>query len=227
LKKKILITGASGLLGNSLVDQFTKKGFYVLAQYHKKPLPRKKNCLWLFADFSNLAGIRIFLEENKSHLQECTHLVNNYGPITVKATRDLKSEDFINDYYHNVITTFEISTFLIKNSNLQSVVNIGFEYVGIEKIYKKVLAYALAKNSLFLLTKSLSRAYPRIHFNLVSPVTIKGPKVILKNSPTLPAEKAARKIFPVITSSLTAQNVLVKMEKENKKQNLNKSSDVF
>jgi NAD(P)-dependent dehydrogenase (short-subunit alcohol dehydrogenase family) len=204
-----LITGASGLLGKSLVDVFVKKGFFIFAQYYKNPSTENKNCSWLFADFSKLEGIRSFLEKNQPLLQECTHLINAYGPITVKNTEDLKSEDFASDYYNNVITAYEMSTFLIRHSQLQSVVNIGFEFVGMEKAYKKVLAYALAKNSLFLLTKSMASTHPHIRFNLVSPGTIKGAKVILKKTLAVPANLVARTIMEVSTSSFSGRNILV------------------
>lgn len=223
MTNKVLITGASGLLGKSLVDVFVKNGFYVFAQYHKTAPRETKNCLPLFADFSKLEGIRSFLEENKPHLQECTHLVNTYGPITVKNTPDVKSEDFVSDYYHNVITAYEMSTFLIRHSRLQSVVNIGFEFVGMEKAYKKVMAYALAKNSLFLLTKSMASTYPHIRFNLVSPGTIRGAKVVLKKTPAVPAILVARTIMEVLTSSFSGRNILVTEELKDKtadKQNI-------
>jgi NAD(P)-dependent dehydrogenase (short-subunit alcohol dehydrogenase family) len=195
LKGEILITGASGLLGKELVKIFLKNDFFVFAQYHNNKPEQKKNLEWVYADFSSLKGIRDFLEKNKNRFNQCEYLINNYGPIIYKDISDLKSEDFLSDFYHNVVTAFEITDFFVKNTNIKSVVNLGFDSIGKIKAYKKILTYACAKNSILLLIKSFAKQYVNICFNVVSPKTLEGASVELKKERKIFPEKVAIRIY--------------------------------
>lgn len=197
-KKKILITGASGLLGQAVVREFLKGDFFVLAQYHRNQPIRHENCQWLWADFSNLQGIRDFLNENKDQLKGCGLLVNNYGPITSKPISELTAEDFYFDFHHNVVTVFEITDFFIKQGGLRAVVNIGFEFIGQQRAYKKILTYAAAKNALRLVTTSFQKQYPGIDFYMVSPPTLEGAAVRSKSGKKVSPETAAKEVYELI-----------------------------
>ena len=203
MDKSILITGASGLLGKALVQEFLGKDFYVFAQYHKNlPLETNlnhENCRWLQADFSSHKGIRDFLVENSLLFKPCRYLINNYGPITYKNTANLTSDDFYFDFYHNVITAFEITGFFIEHTAIEAVVNIGFDDVGVVKPYKKILTYASAKNTLQLITKSYAALYTNIRFHMVSPPTLEGAKIKSQKSDCIPPSTVAAEIFRVIT----------------------------
>ena len=197
-KKKILITGASGLLGQALIEEFLKGDFFVLAQYHSNQPIRHENCQWLWADFSDLHGIRDFLHRNRDQFKDCGFLVNNYGPITSKPISDLTAEDFYFDFHHNVVTVFEITDFFIKQGWLRGVVNIGFEFIGQQRAYKKILTYAAAKNALRLLTTSFQKQYPGIRFHMVSPPTMTGAEVRSKSENKVSPESIAKKVYELI-----------------------------
>lgn len=204
MDKQVLITGASGLLGKALVRRFLKHGFFVFAQYHKT-LPEDKvfqteNCQWLRADFSAPAGIRDFLVENSLRFKRCGYLINNYGPITYKNTADLTTDDFFSDFFHNVITAFEIMDFFVKHTDLEAVVNIGFGDLGKVKPYKKILTYAAAKNALQLLTESFAAEYDAVRFNMVSPTTLTGAKVKSQKGEHVSPESVAGKVYKTITT---------------------------
>lgn len=202
MDKSILITGASGLLGKALVLESLGQGFSVFAQYHKN-LPQEKelnneNCRWLQADFSSHKGMRDFLVENSLLFKPCRFLINNYGPITYKNTADLTSDDFYFDFYHNVITAFEITAFFIEHTAIEAVVNIGFADVGIVRPYKKILTYAAAKNTLQLITQSYAALYPDIRFHMVSPPTLEGAKVKSQKGDRVSPQTVAAEVFDVI-----------------------------
>jgi NAD(P)-dependent dehydrogenase (short-subunit alcohol dehydrogenase family) len=200
MEKKVLITGASGLLGQALVEKFLKNGFHVLAQYHRNKPSISGHCSWLWADFSDVQGIRDFLDQNREELKSCDYLINNYGPITYKEVSQLESRDFIYDYHHNVITAFEITRFMLGESQLRSVVNIGFEDTGQMKAYKKIVTYAAAKNALLLMTRSLEQRYPEVGFHIVSLPTLEGAAVGSRIRKPIAPSAAAEGIYKLIAN---------------------------
>ena len=195
MKHNVLITGASGLLGRALVKEFLAGHFGVVAQYHRHPPVPGENCQWLQADFSDLKGIRDFLAHNRDSLSGCHYLVNNYGPITSKPVPELRGEDFQFDYHHNVITAVEITRFLLENAPLQCVVNLGFEFLGKQRPYHKILSYAAAKNALLLVTRSFQKEYPATRFHMIALPTLAGAQVKAKDSNPVSPDSAAREIF--------------------------------
>ncbi len=207
--KKILITGASGLLGKSLVEVCLENNLFVIAQYHKSKPESQKNCQWLQADFFDLKSIKTFLKKNQPDLAGCHYLINTYGPITLKSVPELKSEDYYHDFFHNVLTVIEITQFFIHHTLLQSVVNIGFENLGKIMAYKEALPYAIAKNALLLITKSFARYYKNIRFNLVSPVTLYGAIEKLKNGNQVFPRLVAENIYDIISGKKSGLNVTI------------------
>ena len=116
-----------------------------------------------------------------------------------KKIEDLSADDFFYDFFHNVITTFQITNFFIKHTQIKSVVNLGFKGIGEFEPYKKILSYAVAKNGLLLLTQSLAAKHKHIRFNMVSPSTIQGAKVKLRKAEEVSAASVAKKIYDLIT----------------------------
>jgi NAD(P)-dependent dehydrogenase (short-subunit alcohol dehydrogenase family) len=76
--------------------------------------------------------------------------------------------------------------------------------------YKKVLPYAIAKNALLLITKSLAADYPDIRFNLVSPVSMTGAAEVLKKSRPVPPRKVAEEIYKIMLGSRSGMNRMIK-----------------
>lgn len=196
--KKVFITGASGLLGRSLVKSFIESGYLTVGQYHKRKPADISGCKWIRGDFSTREGIKRFLEESRKDLSDCTILINNYGPITFKESVDLSSEDLIHDFFNNVITAKEITDFFLRIGKVDSIVNIGFESAGEIKAYKKILSYAIAKNGLLLLTKSYEKFFPSISFNYISPVSIEGGKFRKRSGKVERADEIAQRIVSLI-----------------------------
>lgn len=193
MNRNVFITGASGLLGRELVQTFASQGFVVLAQYHTHPpAPCETGiCLPLQGDFSHLAGVRQFLQQHATQFEGCGVLINNYGPITYKDITGLTGEDFMADYFNNVVVPFEMCNFFLKHSPVQVVVNVGFQYSGELRPYRKILTYAAAKNALQLVTLSLEKIYPAVRFIWVSMPTLVGAAVPAANqTPVAPATMA-------------------------------------
>ena len=173
-ERKILITGASGLLGTELVKIFCGRNYTILAQYYSKQSFKHKNCTWIKGDFSSLATTRNFLREHQGILSGVGYLINNYGPITYKNIKDLRGEDFIRDFEGNVIPAFEITKHLLGRSPLKIVINVLFKDAAIIKGYRNILPYSMAKNSLSLLTESFLITYPQVRFKNAFTPPLKG-----------------------------------------------------
>ncbi len=202
---KVLITGASGLLGRSLVEKFTDSGWFVFAHYNKNKGAGSDVCEWLQGDFSTIEKTRKFIESNKDNLKQCTALINNYGPITYKSTSDITSSDLNSDLHGNLIVANEITSYLLRSGNLRSVVNIGFEGVGEIRPYKKILPYAIAKAGLQLLTISNQSEFPEINFSMVTPSSLTGGEYGKVSGEYTEPDKIAEEIFEKIRSG--ADNV--------------------
>jgi len=197
---KVLITGASGLLGRSLVKKFTYGGWFVFAHYNKNKGAGSDVCEWLPGDFSTIEKTRKFIEKNKKNLKQCTALINNYGPITYKSTADITSSDLNSDLHGNLIVASEITSYLLRSGKLQSVVNIGFEGVGEIRPYKKILPYAIAKAGLQLLTISYESEFPEINFSMVSPSSLTGGEYGKASGEYAEPESIAEEIFKIVCS---------------------------
>lgn len=207
--KKVLITGATGLLGKSLVEVGMKRNFTIVAQYHRRKPPSPRNCQWLQADFSRPEGLQAFLEKNRGTLRGCRYLINNYGPINPKPVSRLVPADFHAEFHHNTLTALEIMHHLIREGALESVVSIGFENLGKVMAFRDVLPYAIAKNALLLITTSYDRHYRDIRFNMVSPATLIGAREKRKKGPRVSPPRVAEKIYDTMTGKRGGLHVTV------------------
>lgn len=193
MAETVLITGASGLLGRALVGEFAAAGSLVLAQYHRRPGPQREGVRWLAGDFSSAAATAAFLKRHARHLRGCQRVIHGYGPVCEKATADLTGSDLLASFQAQLQPALDITRFLLAHAPLRSALFVAFEDTGRARPYARVLAYALAKNSLPLLALSLAAAHPGVAFNVFSPPTLAGaalrhPRVV----PVAPALVAAR-----------------------------------
>jgi NAD(P)-dependent dehydrogenase (short-subunit alcohol dehydrogenase family) len=194
----ILITGASGLLGRALVAKFSQEGFRVLAQYHKHPARDSESIQWLAGDFSNAQNVQAFLQLHQKKLASCQYLINNFGPISKRPTVTVTGCDLIADFELQVVPALDISRFLISRAPMRAVLNIGFEFSGKSRAYQQILGYALAKNALLILTRSMAAAFPEIYFNLFSPPSLEGAAILPKGAKPVAPRLVAERVFRII-----------------------------
>ena len=198
MSETVLITGASGLLGRALVATFAGEGFRVLAHCHLHPGKDDEHVQWLAGDFSTPAGTAAFLKTHAGKLAACGHVIHNYGPIVQKDTREVTGSDLLDAFQAQLPPALDITRFLLDRSPLSSVLFIGFEYCGRVRPYRRILGYAMAKNALPLLARSLAAAYPGVRFNVFSPPTLAGAAVPAPGLPAVPPAKVAARIFQVM-----------------------------
>jgi len=189
------------LLGRALIDACADRGLTVLAQYHShipEGFPSSAGLHWIGADFADGAGVSAFLLENRELFQSCRYLINNYGPICDKPFKQLRAEDFMRDYHHNVAVAFEITRYLLDLGGLQAVVNIGFHHQGEERAYQRILTYAAAKNALLLMTRAFARAYPETVFDIYPLPVLEGARVIPPGASAVSPADAAGAIMNML-----------------------------
>ena len=194
----ILITGASGLLGQALVTKFSRAGFHVLAHCHQHRGRDSKTVTWIAGDFSNERGVREFLRRHQEKLSTCRYLINNFGPLSQRPTAAARGKDLCADFELQVAPALDISRFLIARAPLQAVLNIGFEFTGRCRAYQRILGYAMAKNALLLLTRSLAVAFPAVRFNLFSPPSLKGAALLPAGAKPVALRLVAERVFVII-----------------------------
>jgi short-subunit dehydrogenase len=192
----VLILGASGLLGTETVKLLSERGLSVYAQYHKKKPSDIKNVKWIYGDFSDFKGVKKFIGDNEKTLINSKHFINSYGPITYKDIKILKTFDYKNDFFSNLLVPVEIIGFILnKNPNIKNIINIGFELTGKFQPVKKILPYMIAKNSLYQYSISMGKIYKDINFIMINPPTMTGAEFASTKGKTVNPKKIAEKIL--------------------------------
>ncbi|HNX97576.1 MAG TPA: hypothetical protein PKK12_07845 [Candidatus Aminicenantes bacterium] len=162
---RVLVIGASGLLGKALMGRLAGRVATTLAQYHLHPGIPIPEVLWLPADFTTIEGVRHFLLRHRDELRPVTHLAFLYGPLVPRPTRDLTAEDFATAIHHNLLTAIEITRFLLATGNLRGAAYCGTTHSGTLPPLQRVLPYAMAKNALLQTVRSWQRVYPEVRWS--------------------------------------------------------------
>jgi len=195
---RVLITGASGLLGKSLVKTFTGNGWQVVAHYFSKKGRDHRLSEWISGDLSTLEKTRDFINTHFDRIKDCRVLINNYGPMIYKDTGAVSSEDLISGFQQNLISANEITSSMIRSGRVHSVVNIGFEGAGEVKPYRTILPYAIAKSGLQLLTLSYGREFTGTRFYFVSPPSLEGGDYRKPSGDVVNPREIAAKIYGMV-----------------------------
>lgn len=170
----------------------------MLAHYHKHPSPDSEAVQWLAGDFSDSQNVQTFLRLHQKKLAACQYLINNFGPLSERPTADVTGRDLSADFELQVAPALDISRFLIFQGRLRVVLNIGFEFSGKSRGYQKILGYALAKNALLMITRSLADAFPVVCFNLFSPPSLEGAAILPKGACPVAPHLVAERIFRIL-----------------------------
>ena len=179
--KKIIITGATGGIGNSLVKKFTDNGSIVLATGTKEEkLKNLKNKFSnIYIEKFNLAehkNIESFIEDASNKLGGIDVLVNNAGMNLDNISIRLTEENWKKVLDLNLTATFLMCKFAIK----KMLKNKSGKIINITSIVGHTgnlgqANYAASKAGIVAFSKSLAIEYAKknININCVSPGFIK------------------------------------------------------
>ena len=181
-KKNIIVTGASGGIGNSIVEKLSKNGANILATGTKKEkldeLKSKfKNLKVLIFDISQNDKIEEFIENATNELGgnlDC--IVNNAGITQDNLAIRMNFEEWKKVIDINLSSTFLLSKYSIKKmlkNKKGKVINIT-SVVGHTGNLGQV-NYTAAKAGIIAMSKTLAIEYARknININCISPGFIK------------------------------------------------------
>jgi NAD(P)-dependent dehydrogenase (short-subunit alcohol dehydrogenase family) len=164
-KKRIVITGASGLIGGQLLKDLSDE-YEIL-----------KLDLSTGHDLTNENFVEEWFKENNDlHGMIVCHA---YNPLPLKETKKIEpidqSIEELRSYYEvNVISAFNVCRHFIKNNKSGSIINISSLYGlnspkhNIYNNFTKPIGYSLTKSSIIAMTKYLATYYaPDYRFNAV------------------------------------------------------------
>ena len=173
----IILTGATGVIGNSILDKFILGGANVLAtgtndEKLEKIQKQYKNINVKKFDISEHDKIEEFVENVTSQLTGLDILVNNAGVTIDNLSLRMKTEEWQKVININLTSTFLLSKFAIKKmlkNKYGRVVNISSIVAHTGNIGQA--NYAASKSGMIGMTKSLAIEYAKknITVNCVSP----------------------------------------------------------
>tara|TARA_S200000501_G_scaffold367114_1_gene402983 strand:+ start:3287 stop:4021 length:735 start_codon:yes stop_codon:yes gene_type:complete len=180
-EKNIIVTGASGGIGNSIIEKFYECGANILAsgtKVEKLDLLKKKfnNIKILKFDISQSEEIEEFIESASNELGGLDCIVNNAGITQDNLAIRMSLEEWKNVININLTSTFLLSKFAIKKmlkNKKGKIVNIT-SIVGHTGNLGQV-NYSASKAGIVAMSKSLAIEYSKknINVNCISPGFIK------------------------------------------------------
>ena len=180
-KKKILVTGATGGIGNSLVEKFASLNGQVIATGTNEEKLNQlsqnfENVSTLKFDISDHKYIEKFIEEASSKLGGLDILINNAGINQDNLSLRMKDEEWNKVININLSSTFYLSKYSIKKmlkNKFGRIVNIT-SIVGHTGNIGQA-NYSASKAGIIGMSKSLAIEYAKknITINCVSPGFIK------------------------------------------------------
>jgi 3-oxoacyl-[acyl-carrier protein] reductase len=160
----------------------------VVAEIAKKGRP----ALAFRADLTDEDAAKGLIEQVEAQFGRLDILVNNFGPIIVKAWQELTTADW-EAMYRSVFLSADwcLTAALpgMRERRWGRIINIGYHRVEQLTAFSKIAAYAVAKTALLILTRSaaLSELPSGVTVNMVSPGLIEGG--IMPAGGKVPAER--------------------------------------
>jgi len=180
-KKNVIITGASGGIGNSIIEKFNEAGANIIASGTKmeklEELKNKfKNIKILKFDISQSEKIEEFIENATNELGGLDCIINNAGITQDNLAIRMGLEEWKNVININLTSTFLMSKFAIKKmlkNKKGKIVNIA-SVVGHTGNLGQA-NYTASKAGIIAMSKSLAIEYAKknINVNCISPGFIK------------------------------------------------------
>lgn len=196
IKKKVLVTGATGSIGEAIVKEYSKKGYFVYIHYNSNKQKAQKILNEIIDgeiicfDMQNKEDIKNKLSDLKIDV-----LINNAGIIKDNLFFFMSDEEWDNVINTNLSGPYQIIKTVVKNMMMQksgSIVNVA-SISGIVGNSGQA-NYSASKGGIIALTKTLSIELGRynIRVNAIAPGIIESE--MIENIPNI---KELKKAIPL------------------------------
>lgn len=180
--KTIIVSGASGNLGNAVAQHFIEQGDRVIGLvHHKKEGKLIENYHEIEIDLMNDAQTAEKIKALISTYKKIDAAVLTAGGFKVGNLSHTKAEDLMFQYKLNFLTAYNVAQPLLSHfeeNQSGKIFFIGSEPGKDTSTGKGVVAYSLAKSQLFQLTKIINSTYKKeaITAHVIVPSTIDTPQ---------------------------------------------------
>lgn len=175
--KTVLITGATGGIGQALTKAFSLAGYNVVANYFSneqtaKELEKEINGIFVRADVSKINEVEQMFNIAREKYGKVDVLINNSAIQSIGMLCDQKSED-----WQRVIDINLTGAYNTVKCALSDMMYNGGKIINISSIWGQCgasceVAYSTAKAGLIGFTKALAKEYPNINTNCICPGVI-------------------------------------------------------
>ncbi len=180
--RRVLVTGAGGVLGRALVAEADARGATVVASGRRPPSPRQSlpdAAIRVAADLREPADCRELVHEAARRLGGLDIVVNNAAALVRKEFRLLEPDELEAAWEVNLrapALIMQESFDYLREGHEPAIVNI-VSAAGVSGGMASVSAYGMSKAGLIVLTKAVAREYgPHgIRVFAVSPPTLASP----------------------------------------------------
>lgn len=219
--KRILVTGGARRLGKEICIGLAAKGYSIVIHYRKSAEEAAaivQECKrfgitadLIQGDFSTPELLADFIKRYKNTFPTTYAIINNVGNYLIKPASGTSPEEWNTLFQTNLHAPFALAYSLIPDLKKErgSIINIGLAGVGSNRAETYAAAYAITKNSLWMLTKSLAKelAHSHVRVNMVSPGYLDN-SLDIPDPLTIPMGRLGRcnEVVRVITFLLEAEN---------------------
>lgn len=178
--KTVLITGATGGIGQALAKEFSNNGYNVVMNYNKNEDAAKKllsevNGIIVKADVSNKKEVEDMFEIARKKYGKIDVLINNSAIQQIGMFCDLELKD-----WQKIVDVDLTGAYNTIKCALSDMMYSGGKIINISSIWGQCgasceVAYSTAKAGLIGLTKALAKEYPNINTNCICPGVIETP----------------------------------------------------
>lgn len=176
--KTVLITGANGDIGRSIIESFEKKNFNIICLIRKKNkdflkfIKKKKNIYLISSDLTNEKKLSIEISKFFSKNRKLDVLVNNAGKASgsiIEMTSQKKLKEIFDINFFAQIRITQLLLKYLKLSKNPSIINVGSITSKIPE--RGTLSYGCSKLAFMHATKIMANEFSKynIRVNGINP----------------------------------------------------------